>query len=72
MTPELLPAQGAGARYEVVDKTAQVDQSNVYWLQELETTGRLNEYGPYTMRRAGQAQEQPALAVPLYLPVVVR
>lgn len=49
VTPALIRAQGranSGASYEWVDTSAVAGVAYTYWLEELETTGRLNRYGP--------------------------
>ncbi len=58
VTPALIRALGrpdSGAVYEWRDMTAQPGGVYTYWLEELETTGRVNRYGPATsIRPSGQ------------------
>ena len=52
VTQELIPSKSVntgGASYEFVDSTAEAGQDYYYWLQELETTSRLIDYGPIQM-----------------------
>jgi hypothetical protein len=49
ITPRLILATGGpaqGAAYSWVDSGAEPGQNYSYWLQETETDGRVNEYGP--------------------------
>jgi len=49
ITPEWIPSKSVnngGAGYSFDDATAVFGPTYTYWLQELETTGTLNEYGP--------------------------
>lgn len=49
VTPTLIQARGsvsAGAAYSWLDSTARPGERYSYWLQELETSGASNEYGP--------------------------
>lgn len=70
VTPALIRARGSpgsGAAYEWRDVTAQPDMSYTYWLEEIETTGQVNRYGP--------AQARAPAASPLYrvvMPLIVR
>ncbi len=70
VTPALIRARGSpgsGAAYEWRDVTAQPDTSYTYWLEEIETTGQINRYGP--------AKAQAPAASPLYrvvMPLIVR
>jgi hypothetical protein len=70
VTPTLIRARGSpgsGAAYEWRDPTAQPGASYTYWLEEIETTGRVNRYGPATARVQATS--------PLYrvmIPVIVR
>ena len=68
VTPELIPAQGrgqGGATYTWTDSTAQAGQRYSYWLQEVETSGATNEYGPATAITAS-----PTRGSFLYLPLL--
>ncbi|MDW8145714.1 MAG: hypothetical protein RMJ48_05365 [Roseiflexaceae bacterium] len=70
VTPALIRARGSpggGATYEWRDPTAQPDASYTYWLEEVETTGRVNRYGPATARV--QATSPPFRVI---LPMIVR
>lgn len=77
VTPALIRARGgsdSGATYLWRDLTAQPSASGggwggayTYWLEEVETTGRVNRYGPATVRvRASSPPYQ------VILPLVVR
>ncbi|NJM39979.1 MAG: DUF11 domain-containing protein [Anaerolineae bacterium] len=69
VTDELISAKGAsGASYDWLDETAQPDVAYAYWLQEIETSGRINEYGPAVTMTPDQPQGQ----VRVFLPLVVR
>lgn len=68
ITPALIPARGSttqGAAYQWLDTTALPNTTYHYWLQERESGGRLNEYGPTTAGRILLSAGQP-----LYLPLV--
>ncbi len=69
-TPVLIRARGSpgsGAAYEWRDVTAQPDVAYAYWLEEIETTGRVNRYGP-AMARV-QATSPPYRVM---IPMIVR
>lgn len=68
VTPELIPAQGrgqGGATYTWTDSTTQAGQRYSYWLEEIETGGATNEYGPATVITAS-----PTSGSFLYLPLL--
>jgi hypothetical protein len=70
VTPTLIRARGGpghGATYEWRDTTAQPGAAYTYWLEEVETTGRVNRYGP-AMARV-QTTSPPYLVT---LPLVIR
>jgi hypothetical protein len=70
VTDELIPAKGTtGASYDWLDVTTQPDVAYTYWLQEIETSGRINEYGPTTIGTPDQPQAGPSR---VFLPLVVR
>lgn len=51
VTSELIPGRGrgqGGASYHWIDRAARPGQSYSYWLQEVEISGNINEYGPAT------------------------
>jgi hypothetical protein len=52
VTPEIIFAEGSGligARYTWTDRDVQPGTTYTYWLQEVETGGATNEYGPATI-----------------------
>ena len=52
VTPEMIFAEGSGltgARYTWTDRDVQPGTTYTYWLQEVETGGATNEYGPTTV-----------------------
>ena len=53
---------GTGVAYEYVDTTAETGQPYSYWLQEVETSGLISEYGPLLASR--QAQSAASVIVP--------
>jgi hypothetical protein len=58
VTPTLIRARGGpghGATYEWRDTTAQPGAAYTYWLEEVETTGRVNRYGPAMARVQGES-----------------
>ncbi len=57
------PAGGIGAGYCVVDPGASVDGSYIYKLVEYETTGGINEYGPF-QRSVGTPRVSSIMATP--------
>ena len=71
INPSLIPAGGANGgaeaslRYEFLDELAVPDVPYSYWLQEVEESRAVNEYGPVNgiVRRSGTAQE-------VFLPLV--
>ena len=70
--PEWIPSasvNNGGMHYEFIDTTAVPGTTYTYWLQELETTGTINEYGPADTsgRQIGQFDVQR-----LFMPVLVR
>ncbi|MEF3273728.1 MAG: DUF11 domain-containing protein [Chloroflexus sp.] len=61
-----IPARGSAtssASYSFVDRTVQPGVGYSYWLVEIETTGRLNEYGP--LRSYGTISQQHRYYIPL-------
>ncbi|MCS6938550.1 MAG: hypothetical protein NZM94_04715, partial [Roseiflexus sp.] len=70
VTPALIRARGSpgsGAAYEWRDPTAQPEIAYTYWMEEIETTGRVNRYGP-AMARV-QATSPPYRVM---IPMIVR
>ena len=57
VTSQLIAATGrnGGASYEFIDTSVDASKSYVYWLQEIELSGALNEYGPITYGDASNA-----------------
>jgi|GEM_PF-3126805 len=71
VTPELISSKSintSGSNYEFNDTTAQAGLTYTYWLQELETTRKVNEYGP--VNTAGLEIHQLPIGR-LFLPVVL-
>ena len=70
VTPTLIRARGGpghGATYEWRDTTAPPGAAYTYWLEEVETTGRVNRYGP------AMARVQATLSTySVTLPLVIR
>ena len=60
---------GSGADYQFADTTAVSGITYYYWLQEVETTGRLHEYGP---ARANNTANPAPDALKLFLPMLIR
>jgi uncharacterized repeat protein (TIGR01451 family) len=52
ISKEMLAAKGAGNGYTFVDVAAQSGTLYRYWLVEVETDGRMNEYGPIMLSTA--------------------
>ena len=71
-TPQLRPAQGAGVEYTFVDPAARPGQAHFYWLQEVEVTGRVTEYGPFEWQPNAARTPAAAPEARLYLPMVLR
>lgn len=69
ITPTRIVAtgRGTGASYTWLDTTAQTGVAYTYWLQENETDGTANEYGPV---RVGGARVQAGNTV--FIPMIVR
>ncbi len=69
VTAALIPGQGrgtAGATYTWADPTAVAGQRYSYWLQEVELSGAVHEYGPASSSQLAAATAR------LYLPVALR
>lgn len=68
VTQEIVPARGSngGAAYAVHDHGGRA--SDYYWLEEIETNGKRNLYGPVRVSGVTNTQPQPKL----YLPMVER
>jgi hypothetical protein len=69
VTPTLIRARGGpagGAMYEWRDPTGQPDIAYAYWLEEIETTGRVNRYGP-AMARAPSASPPYRVMIPVII-----
>lgn len=69
VTPALIPGAGrggGGASYSWFDNTVRSDTIYTYWLQEVEISGTLNEYGP------ASAPVGPALTHTFFLPLMTR
>ena len=49
LSQNVLAAKGAGSAYAFVDENAQADTRYHYWLAEIETNGKVNEYGPLVL-----------------------
>ena len=63
ITSQMISARGRGA-YFVDDATADAGKRYHYWLQEVETTGTINEYGPATYSpQASIAPDAPVVPV---------
>ena len=46
VTTELIPARGVGSSYGWTDQNVVAGTTYYYWLEETETTGAINNYGP--------------------------
>ena len=69
----LIPAQGndgGGAVYSFVDESAEADVVYYYWLQEVETTGKRTDYGPFST--AATPEAEPASQHRIFLPFASR
>jgi hypothetical protein len=70
VTDEVIAAKGStGASYEWLDATARPDATYTYWLQEIETSGQINEYGPASTTAPNQPESNSSH---IYLPLVLR
>ncbi|NJP07662.1 MAG: DUF11 domain-containing protein, partial [Chloroflexaceae bacterium] len=70
VTPALILARGrsnSGALYAWFDQSATATGPYVYWLQEIELDGTINEYGPFSARLPGIQN-----AHQVFLPVITR
>lgn len=67
ITPQMVMATGSDSNYVFVDAAMTADEASTYWLQEVETTGRTVEYGPYVVKsvQSDGTQEQQTLYLPL-------
>ena len=67
ITTELIPARGrdGGASYSFVDSTAAPGMGYAYWLQEIEISGNMLEYGPATTILGEQADALYAVLLPM-------
>jgi hypothetical protein len=69
VTPNLIPAQGAnggGAQYGFLDRSAEAGIGYQYWLEEIELSGQRHEYGP--IRQSGDDVQTTHAQV--YLPIL--
>jgi len=72
VTPELIASESVntgGASYVFDDTTAEAGQTYTYWLLEVETTGKSNEYGPVDTN--GLEVHGPR-SLRIFLPVLMR
>ena len=70
VSDEMIAAKGAsGASYDWLDATASPELGYTYWLQEVETSGRMNEYGPTRVAAPHLPQND---ASRVFLPLVTR
>jgi hypothetical protein len=65
----MVAARGAGSSYTFDDDGVVADQKYYYWLQEVETSGKTNEYGP--AGTDGSEPSQPSRFM-VFLPMVSR
>jgi hypothetical protein len=71
ITDAMIGAQGGslhGATYQHLDTSAELGRSYHYWLQEIETNGEANEYGP--IRYQGDGGGPSTGAIHIFLPSV--
>lgn len=71
ITATLIPAQGSGAvgaAYAWTDTDVQPDTTYTYWLQEVETGDKRNEYGPATARIRAASTFQYRVLLPFVQP----
>ncbi|MBX3052028.1 MAG: DUF11 domain-containing protein [Caldilineaceae bacterium] len=72
VTQQLIPAEGrngGGSIYRYLDTDVAGDSLYWYWLEEMETDGSRNEYGPVSGRLSSPGNGEGAIA-PLFLPLV--